>query len=89
MDKNLFRSLEWRNTEYGIWISYSPISGKQNGRIQISFEQEKYWPIWNCALPGYDTLEEAKQAAENEHKQYLFQFIDMDFYMKYCIKGLL
>jgi len=75
----LFKPLEWKNTDNGVWIAYSPVSRVSNGYVQIMFEQGKYWPIWDCALPGYDTLEQAQEQAQMHHEAFLWNYINKDY----------
>lgn len=76
----IFNPLEWKNNTPDYWIAYTPASSISRGYIAISFEQGKYWPIWDCALPGYDTLEEAKYQGQLYHENFLKVYINKEYH---------
>jgi len=65
------KPLNWEKRDW--WIAYTPAG--HNGYISIAFEQDKYWPIWNCSLPGYDTLQEAMDQGQLFHNRYVENFV--------------
>lgn len=67
------KPLEWRKFDF--WIAYTPAA--PNGNIMIAKEQDKYWPLWDCDLPGYDTLEEAQSQGQRFHDTFVRHFISM------------
>lgn len=57
------------------WYAETPASQTSDG-IYIAFEEGKYWPIWNNALPGFTTLAEAQAAGQAFHDNYIRQFLE-------------
>lgn len=65
------KPLEWKKLD--MWIAETPAA--RSGYIMVAFEQDKYWPIWDCNLPGYDTLEEAQEQGQLFHNRYVENFV--------------
>ena len=66
------KQLEWVKRDW--WVAESPAS--KSGYIMIALEQGKYWPLWSCDLPGYETLEEAMAKGQEFHNSFLEQFLE-------------
>ncbi len=67
------KQLEWIKRD--MWIAYTaaqPIVGY----ITISFEQGKYWPNWNCSLPGADDLETVMAQGQEFHEKFIKQYLE-------------
>lgn len=79
MTSNIFKKLEWKQTSEDYWIAYTPASSIKGGYIAIAYEQGKYWPIWNCDLPGYKTLEEVQEQGQLYHEQFLTIYINEEY----------
>ena len=47
-----------------------------SGDLSIALEQGKYWPLWTCDLPGFETLEEAINAGQEFHDAFLSQYLE-------------
>lgn len=63
--------LSWIKRDF--WVAETPAAG--SGFISIAFEQGKYWPLWNCSLPGFDTLEEAMGAGQEFHNTFIKKYL--------------
>lgn len=63
--------LTWKLLDY--WYAETPSS--HMGGISIVFEEGKWWPIWDCGLPGMDTLEEAQAAGQKFHENFLKKYL--------------
>lgn len=66
------KKLEWKKLDF--WIAQTP--AQRSGNISIAFEQGKYWPLWSCDLPGYDTLEEAMLEGQKFHDEFISQYLE-------------
>lgn len=76
---NIFRKLEWKNTDKDNWIADSPSSRFQGRYLSIFFEEGKYWPVWDPSLPSYDTLEEAQKEGQIHHENFLKKYINDEY----------
>lgn len=70
------KPLEWVKRD--LWVAQTPAA--QNGYIMIAFDQGKYWPVWNCVLPGYNTIEEAMTEGQKYHNAFVENFISQHTY---------
>lgn len=75
----IFNQLEWKQTSTDYWLALTPSSVIKKGYIAISYEHGKYWPIWDCSLPAYDTLDEAKYQGQLCHENFLKIYINKEY----------
>lgn len=70
-----FKQLEWEvNREGNAWFADSPST--QTKLLSIYLEEDGfYYPIWDCN-PSFETLEDAKEAAQAYHETFLLQFFE-------------
>lgn len=67
------KKLEWVKRDF--WIAKSP--SMNSGYLSIALEQGKYWPLWSWPpLTGFETLEEAINAAQEFHDAFLSQYLE-------------
>ena len=72
--------LVWNKIGVHEWAAETPASHR--GNIWCMFDQGKYWPVWDCSLPGYDTKEEVMAEGQKYHNAHI-----KDFISKYTISS--
>jgi hypothetical protein len=70
-----FKKLEW--TKLDSWIAKTPAS--PSGFISIGYEDNRFWPLWNCdqkGIAGFESLEEAMTNGQEYHEKFLKQYLE-------------
>lgn len=70
-----FKPLEWSVSEDGTRYAAPSPTGFE-GYLVFYFEEGKYWSGWNLNIPGLDSEEEIKFAAQEFHEQKLGELFD-------------
>ena len=65
------RELDWEKRD--VWYAKCPVSGKV---YLIAEEEGKFWPLWDVSLPGYNTIETAKAAAQADYERRILSTLE-------------
>lgn len=67
------KPLEWVEIDEDYFEASSPAS--HNNRLVFTYEQGKYWAMWDLLLPGYESIDQVKAEGQKHHDQYVKDFI--------------
>jgi hypothetical protein len=69
------KPLQWEETSEDTFVAKSPAGNSFHGDLMYTYEQGKYWPVWDLTLPGYDTREEVEVVGQQFHDTFVRDFI--------------
>lgn len=69
------KPLQWEETSEDTFVAKSPAGNSFHGDLMYTYEQGKYWPVWDLNLPGYDTRQEVEAQGQLFHDAYIRDFI--------------